>query len=140
MNMIERFFGTPLEVQTLLVDAARARREEMGLSREEIDELCSLGRNEVYPRCFEYEEDPSCLTCETFSLVAAALRLQISDILEVNLDGRAMQEVIEDMKRREIDVVAAVGGDVADITDQQKARVYVLLQMMHELPCPAPTP
>lgn len=140
MNMIEHFFGDAAAVQRKLVTAVRERCDQMELSCEDLDRLCRLGHSALHPKAAEFMGDPTRLTSEAFSLVASALRLDLSEVLELDLsDRQAMQAAIADMKESEVDVVAAVGGDVADIADAEKARVYILFKIMHELPRPAAT-
>lgn len=134
MGMIEQFFDDVDALKRQLVDVARSKREQLGISQESLDRLCHLGSGPELPSCGQFEQSPSCLTAKAFSLVCSGLRLNLDEALGLDLSDAATVEMATRCMRADgVDVVAAVGGDVAAIESDDKARGYLLLKIMHEL-------
>lgn len=132
-------FGGEQAMQKRLVNAIRTMREKQRISQEQLDEICGFGspmqcRDDQGTKTADFEADSSRMTSCIFAAASFALDLNIDEVLQPDLDGETMQQVIDEMRCQKSGLVACAGTpERQDVILCDQVPVYVILKALCEM-------
>ena len=131
-------FGSVDRMQSELQETIKRGLEKKKLEPEDLDGICGFGkklprREMLLPKTSDFMADPRKITTLVFGLASNALDLTLDDVNNFSLTPPTYQTALEEMKKSNLGVVAACGGDTTGILKEEQIRLFVMMRALEEI-------